>query len=221
MRYPVIACVALTLLCSAQTKTSGNAETRGTCSPAITGSGNAIDIKTCGLGQRQIADFRELLRSMLDTEKVDTAEVIKKLDACLQTMAPRRLTASEKKAIEDAIAPYPAEHISVICPAADTEAQTYAMDFIQVFKRHQWTGVEKGCSHLRLYGGLGPVGLEIAVSQVDVDAGRIPGAAMALLNTLLSLGLIQNKAMYKDSDLKSGEFTFTVGVKPPTSAAER
>lgn len=64
----IIAPFLLIVLSQPVTCQSGPAHTTGPCSPAITGSGNTIIIKTCGMTEQERRDLRTLLKLILAKE---------------------------------------------------------------------------------------------------------------------------------------------------------
>ena len=131
-------CLVFTAIC--QSQTTGPAATTGSCSPAITGSGNTINIKTCGTEQGD--EFRKLLKTIANNQQLDTATILKKLDNCLQTMADRHLTEAQKTSILAKVSPFPGHKVSINIPLGNSEAKSYAMEFVELFRQARWTGIE-------------------------------------------------------------------------------
>lgn len=78
MRY-VLALIFLFAPPSWSQTTTGNARTSGSCSAAVTGSGNTINIKTCGMTMQQNDELRGLLRQVLK-KQIDPNVLIRTLD---------------------------------------------------------------------------------------------------------------------------------------------
>jgi len=75
VRYSLILSLLLAVPCLSQTTTTGGAETKGPCSPAVTGSNNNFAIE-CGIGKEQghkmLAILNKILANQLDPEAVMT-----------------------------------------------------------------------------------------------------------------------------------------------------
>jgi hypothetical protein len=82
MKSILLTLILVTLPCLAQTPptSSGKAETKGTCSPAVTGNKNTFVI-TCGIGQQQGDKIIALLNTVLANR--DMASINGKLDELL------------------------------------------------------------------------------------------------------------------------------------------
>jgi len=75
--------LAATLACYGQNVSTGSAKTSGSCSPAVTGSGNTINIKTCGMTDEQVSEFRNLLQQILASQAnaEDLIRVLRELNS--------------------------------------------------------------------------------------------------------------------------------------------
>jgi hypothetical protein len=199
--------------CWSQTTTTGKAETKGPCSPAVTGSGNTISIKTCGMSAQEMTEFQQALRNILSNEQLDTAAILKKLDGCLQTMSDRHLTGPQKQSILAAIGTSPGHKIIIATTSAD-EAKIYATEFVKRFESAQWT-LEYGGLLVGLYSGPDPVGIVILISQVDADTHNAPPDAKLLMINFLQIGLIKDPTFYPNREVRPGETKLLIGTKPP------
>jgi hypothetical protein len=74
------------LPCRSQTTTTGTAETKGPCSPAVTGSKNTFTIN-CGIDKKQGQKMLEILNKIL-ANQLDPQAVMSKLDEILKAVNP-------------------------------------------------------------------------------------------------------------------------------------
>jgi len=79
VKYGVILSLLIALPSWSQTAKTGEAETTGPCSPAVTGSYNQFTINCQGITKRQGEDFLRILNKILKNE-LDPSEVLKRLD---------------------------------------------------------------------------------------------------------------------------------------------
>ena len=68
--------------------TTGKAETKGACSPAVSGSTNTFNIE-CGIGQRQGSEIIAILNKII-SEGLSAEAVMKKLDEILHAVNPNQ-----------------------------------------------------------------------------------------------------------------------------------
>lgn len=204
-------CLALCISAYSQVPSTGAATAKGNCNFAVTGSGNTINIKACGTDEA--AELRKFLKNITANQKLDTATILKKLDECLQTMADRHLTPAQKELIVARVSPFSGHKISINVPLGNSEAKSYGMDFVAVFRKAQWTGVEQGGVSQSVAGGNDPVGIQVTVNEADAKAGKVPPDAVTLLNTLAELGLVEGKTMFVNPQIISGETELRIGVK--------
>lgn len=134
--------VLLVLLCTpvfGQPKSSGPAETKGSCSPANTGNNNIFNI-TCGIGREKGEQILKILNRILESQ-LDPAEVIARLDEILRKVddikqfnADRRLSDQQKQWLLSVLQPFEGEKVTINAPQGDAEAFRYAEDFASVFE---------------------------------------------------------------------------------------
>ncbi len=81
MKSMLLPLFLLGLAAFGQSHTTGAATTRGPCSPAVSGSGNTINInvKNCGMTKEQTEEFRGLFRQILERQ-VDPKMLLGLLD---------------------------------------------------------------------------------------------------------------------------------------------
>lgn len=78
MRHGLMLALLIAMPCWSQTTTTGQAETSGPCSPAVTGSSNTFTIN-CGIGKEQGAALLKIVNKIL-ANQLDTNAVMSKLD---------------------------------------------------------------------------------------------------------------------------------------------
>ncbi len=204
--------IALLMLFSVRAfcQSTGAANTKGNCSPAITGHGNTINIKTCGIEQGD--EFRKLLKSIASSQQLDTATILKRLDECLRTMADRHLTDAQKATVWAAISTLPGHKVSIWIPLGNSEAKGFAMDFVDLFRKAKWTGLEGAGLGQGIY-DKDPVGIEVTVNDNDARTGKVPPDAVMLVHTFVELGLAAN-TIFANREVPTGETQIKIGLKP-------
>jgi len=74
-----LASILLICLVAVAQPTPPAVQTKGACSPVITGSGNTITIKTCGMTREQVQEWRTSFRQILE-KQVDPKVLVALLD---------------------------------------------------------------------------------------------------------------------------------------------
>ncbi len=86
MKYGLILFVLLAAPCWGQATTTGTADTKGPCSPAVTGSKNTFTIN-CGIDKKQGQKMLDILNKIL-ANQLDPQAVMTKLDEILNAVNP-------------------------------------------------------------------------------------------------------------------------------------
>ena len=89
MRYHLLLLLLVAIPCLGQTNSTGNAETKGTCSPAVSGSNNQFIINCSGVSKQQGQKMLDILNKIL-ANQLDTKDVMAKLDEILNTVDPNK-----------------------------------------------------------------------------------------------------------------------------------
>lgn len=84
MKCHLLLLTMVSIACQGQTPATGKAETKGTCSPAVSGNQNTFMIK-CGIGEKQGSQMIEILNKILSNQ-ISSDAVIAKLDEILKTV---------------------------------------------------------------------------------------------------------------------------------------
>jgi hypothetical protein len=87
MRYGLILLLLFAIPVYSQTVTTRRAETKGPCSPAVTGSGNQFTINCPGISKEQGHKMLEILNKIL-ANQLDPKAVMDKLDEILKAVNP-------------------------------------------------------------------------------------------------------------------------------------
>jgi hypothetical protein len=87
VRYTLALLVLFAIPCWSQTPTTGNANTTGHCSPAVTGNSNQFTINCQGIGKEQGQKMLDILNKIL-TNQLDPKAVMAKLDEILKAVNP-------------------------------------------------------------------------------------------------------------------------------------
>lgn len=135
MKRSLLLFMLMALPCWCQT-TTGPADTKGPCSPAVTGSQNIFTI-TCGIDQKQGQKMLDIMNKIL-ANQLDPVEVNAKLDDILRNLQPpRRLSDSQKRELADCLRKKPGR-FTVMSIANNGEAYRYAGDWREVFLSAGW-----------------------------------------------------------------------------------
>jgi hypothetical protein len=131
---------------SAQTTSTGNIKTTGTCSPVVIQpkGGFTITCKDASLtpaeSEKQARQISELLtRLKASSANYDQLEksldtIINDLDEIKANALPRHLTIDQRNVIRTALVPYPKAKIDLYINMGDAESAQYAMEFVSIFK---------------------------------------------------------------------------------------
>jgi hypothetical protein len=142
-----------------QPQSTGAATTKGSCSPAVTGSGNTIKIKTCGMSKEQTAEFRGMFRQVLE-KQVDPKVLLAVLDDIKsglirvengvlqieQKIADRHLTRDQKELLVTRLSPLSKPTVILLIKNGGAEVDGFMRDFQEVFDTLKWP-IEGGLSH--------------------------------------------------------------------------
>ncbi len=222
-----------------QPKSPESVSTKGNCSPIIKGNGNTINIKTCGMNNEQVAEWRTSFKQILE-KQIDPKVLIALLDdiksgqiriengvlriesevtEIAKQQEPRRLTDAQAQQLERSISPYRGQKI--IISSYDPEGKSYAEFFVPAFDHAGWldpNGGKPGVGQILGYSGAPPIGVQVTINDAEAKAGRVPPAAIALLNAVVSLGatIEQRPTMFVNEGVPAGTIELRVGLKPAT-----
>jgi hypothetical protein len=112
--------------CRGQIAPTGPADTKGPCSPAVTGNNNKFNITCTGVSKDR-GDQLVALLNRIAKNQGDANEMMKKLDACVQSTTPWRLTNDQKQQLQQSLKGMRAE-ITVSSLAFDENARLVATD---------------------------------------------------------------------------------------------
>lgn len=161
--------------------------------------------------QQQENIRREAATAELQRKATEGEQALAKLR---RQQAPRVLLPAQQAALIAAARPFAGQKFRVASVMGDSESR-HLMD--QITFALDAAGWDHGGSEglvQSLY-TQNPVGIEVAISQVDAEAGRVPAAAIPLVDVLMGLGLVRERRAFKDATLPSGRIQVTVGIKPP------
>ena len=142
---------------------TGNANTNGPCSPAVTGNNNQFTIRCDGVSKAEGDKILAVMNKIL-ANQLDTVTVLKKLDEILKIRGlnqncpngicaggditgsstvynaapPRRLLAEQKTALVNCLQRNPGK-FTVAALANNSEAYKYAQDWYDVFNSAHWS----------------------------------------------------------------------------------
>jgi hypothetical protein len=148
MKWVLTLFLLLVIPCIAQNPlaVTGNAETTGSCSPAVTGNNNKFTI-TCQNVPGKLRDqFVDILNRLAKNES-DAVAILAKLDGCMkgvnevrEQQQPWHLTNEQKKRIGDALGRTPAgtANVSVHAVPSDRNASLMGIDILQILTPLNW-----------------------------------------------------------------------------------
>jgi flagellar biosynthesis GTPase FlhF len=168
--------------------------------------------KAVAQAEEKVAEEKAQLDAQLASANNTAAEAEKKVEQDRAQAAPRRLNDSEKAALIAALSPFHGQKVEIHSNKGDDEGSRFARDFDAVFKDSRWHDLGL---HETVFTPVSPVGIEIVVSDADVDSGHLPKGLRALVDTLSELGLMQRKVVNKLRTLHHGTIQLRVGSKPP------
>jgi hypothetical protein len=112
VRYGLILLLLTAIPCCCQTSTTGQAETKGPCSPAVTGSNNRFTISCQGINDKLGAQLIDLLNRVAKNQ-IDADAIMAKLDGCLtsqekikETMGGWKLDPEAQKRLTEKLTPF-------------------------------------------------------------------------------------------------------------------
>jgi hypothetical protein len=161
MRYGLILAWLITMPCFSQ-KTTGQAETAGPCSPAVTGSSNTFTIN-CGIGKEQGAALLKIVNKILSNQ-LDTNAVMSKLDELEQvmknsTLHSRVLSPEKLQAFADALSTALGGMLRVVPAGSGEDIFPLARQLCEAAQKKGW-GVVCPTSRNSEMGGADVEGLE-------------------------------------------------------------
>jgi len=186
-------------------------QTKGACSPVVTGNGNTVTIKTCG--QQESDELRKLLKTIISNQQLDATTILKKLDGCLQQIADRRLTDPQRALLIASLHQLRGHKISIVSVLGDKESKRFAEDFVEVFREAEWTGLV-GSGHAEANYDRDPIGVVIQISKVDFDSRSAPPDAEAVARSLAAGGIPFTAV--PSPQCAAGTFELVIGIKPPS-----
>jgi hypothetical protein len=129
-------------------------------------------------------------------------------------IAPRHLSDGQKAALLAALKAFKGQKIDVVCLLGDSEGKAFALEFDAIFRAAGWDDGGGSGINQAVIDPPEPVGIEVTLNQAEVQAGRVPKSAVALLDTLMAVGLVNTRQMFMNPQSPGDRITFRVGRKP-------
>lgn len=172
MKRALILSVLIASPCWCQATSTGTADTKGPCSPAVTGSNNTFTI-TCDIDQKQGQKMLAIMNKIL-ANQLNPVEVNAKLDAILRNLhVPRQLSSSQKSELAQCLAKKPGR-FSIGAIANNSEAYKYAQDWRDVFISAGWEIEHKDIPiQIFIIGGGMWSGMQFSVHDASPVQGQI------------------------------------------------
>jgi hypothetical protein len=213
VRYVWILFLFIAMPCWSQAAQTGNAETSGFCSPAVTGSNNQFTITCQNIPDKLRVQLVDLLNRVARNQ-ADAEAILGKLDGCLEGVkevrerqAPWGLTDDQKKELKRRLIGSKAK-VSIHVIPQDRNASLFGMDLLSVLRESGWDIGEGLNSDFTLSAAL--VGVTIAVDHTDFPE------AIVLQTALHSVGIETTGVI--DSEKRrvkeSAQIFVAIGAKP-------
>jgi hypothetical protein len=207
-------------LAFAQAKPS-SVQTKGACSPVVTGNGNTITIRTCGLTKGEVqewrASFKQILEKQIDPKVlVALLEEIKngqiriengvlriegKVSDIQKSQKGRTLNVQQQDQIASAMSLFRGQHILFNLRPDDEEASQFLESLASVLSQ---AGLTLSNAH--------NAGMAIPPGMILKYGKDNPHAALAFSRALTAVG-IPNQAIPVDS-MADYAFVMFIGAKP-------
>jgi len=189
MRLRVLLCLLFAVPSWGQTATTGSAETKGPCSPAITGSNNQLTIKCQGIPDKLGTQLVDLLNRIAKNQ-TDAETMITKLDACLkgvkevrEQQLDWRLDDSQRASLMALLAKAPKARVSIHA-INDRNAGLFAGDLWATFKAAGWdVGANGWTTDFTINQAIRGVQIAISRSEFLPAATEIQGALSQVTGT--------------------------------------
>jgi hypothetical protein len=215
VRYSLIVLLFCTVSCWSQIATTGNSETKGPCSPAVSGSNNKFTITCQGISDKLGAQLTDLVNRIAKNQ-VDAEAVMAKLDGCLkgihdvqEQQAPWRMTDIQRSRLKQLLAGHHAK-VEVHVIGADRNAALFGIDLLETLREYN---TEPPTVGLTVDYALNPQieGLVILVNHADT-----PEAALLQHSLQTALGL-QVGGEANPQHVSGDTIVIAVGAKPHPS----
>jgi hypothetical protein len=194
VKYNLILLLLAAIPCWGQTTATGKADTKGNCSPAVTGSNNQFSIICKGIGEAQGGELLKIVNKIL-ANQLDPSAVISKLDEIIanqkkesevveriQQQSWRKLTDQEISDAASALTPFAGSKVSIVITNPDRDRMAIAQQLGTILKNAQWIfgGINTEVGFFDPKATEFPYGMRLHVREVTP-------AAQALGNVLISL----------------------------------
>jgi hypothetical protein len=156
----------------------------------------------------------EGLQTQLADAAKKAAEAAKKAEAVEKQAAPRHLTSAQQQAIFEVISPIHDVVVSVAISMGDTEAKSFAGDFVSVLRKAGWNVGEGDGINQAVYTGGPDYGVQVTLNEAEARAGRYPTGAEALIRALIAIGL--TKGGFMNPGVPVGKIELRIGPNEPT-----
>jgi hypothetical protein len=133
----------------------------------------------------------------------------------VQNQLPRRLSSQDKRIIVERLSQFKSTQIAAGAPFGDDEAKAFRDDLVDVLTSAGWA-FDGHVGEAEMQPPAYEVGVRI--NQAEVEAGRIPAAAVALVATLVDLHIMQRDSQGRlpfniDPSVKPDRFWLFVGIR--------
>ena len=194
--------------------------TEGAGSPIVTGNGNTITI-TCQ--DRRLLESIKALVTKVATKQLDPQVVNFKLDEILRnvydiraSIAARRLSEQQMKALSLALTPFKGETITISTVESDVEAYRFAQDFVAGFRSAginlaiYSVGADTSGVNQIMSGGRPPQGVDLYIRTPSVWQKPL---TQALTRSLTNIGLVFS-LQYGNLGPPRSDLEIVIGYKP-------
>ncbi|HEY8024382.1 MAG TPA: hypothetical protein VIF60_07445 [Burkholderiaceae bacterium] len=160
------------------------------------------------------AENKQLILAQLEEAKKESADAKVQTAKIKEQVAPRRLSADQRKELIAALAPFKGQQIDVFSVMGDSEGRQFAESLIEILRAAGWdAGPMSGLNQAIFTGDV--VGIQVGVNKKDLDGARVPNSLEAFVNVLIKLHLLEKHEVFANDGFAAGKIRLNVGRKPP------
>jgi hypothetical protein len=127
--------------------------------------------------------------------------------------APRALSAGQKQNLIAALSPFSGQKVTIESIIGDGDGNRFKQDFVAVLKFAEWNFDEKR-DVVQATTTPPPIGVQVAVNEDEVRAGRVLQSARVFVQTLHKLGITRGNTLFVDNQVPIGMIKLTIGTRP-------
>lgn len=151
----------------------------------------------------------------LQQKLVETDTKLQRESASSQPpQGPRHISMEQQQKLIEALAPFKGQKITAVSVLGDDEGDGLAQDLLAVFNAAGWDhGTHDKVDHRFITPT--PVGVMVAMNEVEANAGRFMPAIETLISVLQQTGIMSRNELLVNPEVPVGEINVIVGYKQP------